>query len=353
MDRRKFLGTAVAAGAGVVGVSGAEEKKKLVLGYDNFAVRAMGWKAAELIDYAVKLEVDSLFITDLDAFESLEDKALREVKKRADDAGVRLYLGTWSICPSSVTFKDNRGNADEHLALGVRAARALGSPVLRVILGSNKDRLADGGIEARIADMVKTLKKNRGVCMDAGVKVAVENHAGDMHSLELAGLVEAAGREFVGVNLDAGNAVWCLEDPLQNLENLGRYVLTTSLRDSWLWESEKGVTVQWTAMGDGMVDWRRYFARFAELCPEAPVQIETISGFNKELAVKDEEFWRAWPGGKPEGYDKFLALAKQGKPKDAWKPEKGEDRKEAQKVYQKREIEKSIEYCKEIGLGRR
>ena len=221
MDRRRFLGTAVAAGAGVVGVRGAEERKKPMLGYDNFAVRAMGWKAAELIDYAVELEVDSLFITDLEAFESLEEAALKELRKRADDAGVSLLLGTWSICPSSVTFKDKWGSADEHLALGVRAAKALGSPVLRVILGSNKDRLTEGGIEARIAEMVKLLKKNRSVCLDAGVKVAVENHAGDMHSLELAELVEAAGTDFVGVNLDAGNAVWSLEDPLQNLENEG------------------------------------------------------------------------------------------------------------------------------------
>ena len=52
MDRRSFLGTAVAAvaGAGVVGARGTEERKKLMLGYDNFAFRAMGWKAAEFID---------------------------------------------------------------------------------------------------------------------------------------------------------------------------------------------------------------------------------------------------------------------------------------------------------------
>ena len=92
------------------------------------------------------------------------------------------------------------------------------------LVSRHKDRLTEGGIKARIGDMVKLLKRNRSVCVDAGVKVAVENHAGDMHSLELAELVEAAGRDFVGVNLDSGNAVWCLEDPLQNLENLGKFI---------------------------------------------------------------------------------------------------------------------------------
>ena len=50
--------------------------------------------------------------------------------------------------------------------------------------------------------------------------MAMENHAGDMHSLEVKSLVEMAGPDFVGVNLDAGNAVWTFETPLENLENL-------------------------------------------------------------------------------------------------------------------------------------
>ena len=97
----------------------------------------------------------------------------------------------------------------------------------------------------------------------------MENHAGDMHTLELRGLIEEAGPDFVGANFDSGNAVWTMEDPVQALENIGEYVLTTSLRDSAVWESENGVTVQWTAMGEGNTDLKTFFARFAELCPDA------------------------------------------------------------------------------------
>ena len=131
--------------------------------------------------------------------------------------------------------------------------------------------------------------------MDAGVKIAVENHAGDLHSTELVRLIEAAGRDYVGANLDSGNALWTLEDPLDSLERLGPYALTTSLRDSAVWEAEKGARVQWTAMGEGEMDLTAYFARFRELCPGVPVHIETISGFNRELPVPDREFWKAWP----------------------------------------------------------
>ncbi|MGC6426192.1 MAG: sugar phosphate isomerase/epimerase family protein [Akkermansiaceae bacterium] len=326
-----------------------ENREKLLLGYDNFAVRAMGWKAKELIDYAVKLKVDTLFITDLDAFESLEIQHLEEVKKYADEKRVKLFLGTWSICPTSVSFKGRWGSADEHLQLGLRAAKALGSPVLRVVLGKGADRATPGGIAARIDDTVAVLQRNKALAMDLGVKIAMENHAGDMHSLEVVRLVEQAGPDFVGVNLDAGNAVWTLETPLDNLENLGKYVLTTSLRDSQVWESENGVTVQWTAMGEGMVDWKAYFKRFAELCPHAPVQIETISGFNRELAIKKEDFWKQWPEGKPASLKSFKKWAASGKAKA---PFNGKSKEETQ-AYQLGDIERSIAFCKKIGLGRK
>lgn len=356
MNRRNFLaGAALSAPLlSCPSALGRELKagKQLALGYDNFAVRAMGWKAPELIDYASKLECDTLFITDFGPLEKMEDGYLGDLRKKAADQGVRLLLGSWSICPTSPSFKDDWGTADEHLQLGIRASKALGSPAFRVILGSGRDRLTEGGIEARIADTVEVLKRNRTRCLDAGVKVAMENHAGDMHTLELRGLIEEAGPDFVGANFDSGNALWTMEDPVQALENIGKYVLTTSLRDSAVWESGEGVTVQWTAMGDGTTDLKTFFERFAALCPEVAVNIETISGFNRELKVKTDEFWKAWPAGKPKGYDQFLALAKKGEPRDPWSAPEGVDRQKAQEDYQRDEIERSIAYCRnELGLG--
>ena len=55
----------------------------------------MNWKAHALLDYAASLKLDSLFITDLDAFENHETGYLKEVKARADD------LGTAAGCKKS------------------------------------------------------------------------------------------------------------------------------------------------------------------------------------------------------------------------------------------------------------
>ena len=358
-SRRSFLKAASLAGVGAVlgrvgELVGAETpaRRGIKLGLDNFAVRAMGWKAPQLIEYAAKLKTDSLFITDFNALEKFEDAYLAEQRKRAADLGLQIHLGTWSICPTSRTFKKDWGTAEEHLALGLRMAKALGSPVLRVVLGSGEDRKTEGGIEARIADTVKVCRSQRSRALDAGVKIAVENHAGDMQAWELVTLVEAAGPDFVGVNLDSGNATWTMEDPLTSLETLAKYALTTSLRDSAIWESENGATIQWTAMGEGTVDVQTYFERFAELCPGIPVHIETISGFNREIPYLKPGFWKEWPKAKAQDFARFVALAKKGKARPTWNPPAGVDRRQAEQDYQKGEIERSLQFCKEhLGLG--
>src|SRR5688572_9024379 len=224
LPRRTFLKTTALAtiGAAAIGTTAAQSpapanRRNIKLGLDNFSVRAMGWKARALIDYAASLKTDSLFISDLDAFESFEEKHLAEIKARAADKGLQIHLGTWSICPTSKSFKDKWGPPEQLLALGIRVAKALGSPVLRVILGNREDRKTPGGIEARIADTVRVLRSERAKALDAGVKIAVENHAGDMQAWELLQLIQQAGKEFVGANMDSGNALWTMEDPLASL----------------------------------------------------------------------------------------------------------------------------------------
>jgi len=88
MLRRTFLQTAAASTAAaalarspLAGATAAAPK--IAVGLDNFAVREMGWKAPQLIDYAASLKCDTLFISDLDALGSLDDSALLAVRRQA------------------------------------------------------------------------------------------------------------------------------------------------------------------------------------------------------------------------------------------------------------------------------
>ncbi len=354
MQRRHFL-TGLAAATATVPLARAARPAgpKISLGIDNFAVRAMAWKAPELIDYAASLKCDTLLISDLDALGSLDDANLRAIRRKADEAGIGLYAGSWSICPTSKSFRKNWGTAEEHLRLGLRVAKTLGSPVFRVVLGSMDDRKTEGGIRARIADTVAVLKACRTDALAAGVKVAIENHAGDMHSWELLDLINAAGRDFVGANIDSGNAAWTLEDPMDVLETLGPVTLCSSLRDDMAWETPEGAAVQWTAAGEGLIDWKAYAARWAQLCPKTPIMIETISGGPRMFPYKQPEFWRHYDK-RPEKLAKFEAMMRRGRQIPAFKAPPGPEGRKATQDHQRSELEKSIRYLREtVGLGLR
>ena len=356
MKRRSFLrGVGALSVAAAIGprALAAAAPRRIALGMDNFAVRAMGWKAPALIDYAASLKLDTLLISDLDAYEGLDEAALREVRRKADAAGVHLYAGSWSICPTSVTFRKNWGTAEEHVRLGLRVARTLGSPVFRVVLGNMEDRKTPGGIRARMADTLAVLKACRRDALDAGVKIALENHAGDLHSWELRELIDQAGTDFVGANIDSGNAAWTLEDPMDVLETLGPVTISSSLRDDMVWEVPDGAAVQWTAAGEGLIDWKAYAARWSQLCPAAPIMIETISGGPRTFAYQKPGFWQHYDK-RPAALAKFEALAKRGRQIAAFKAPAGAEGRKVQQEHQRGELERSITYLREtIGLGRR
>jgi sugar phosphate isomerase/epimerase len=329
-----------------------KKRAKLKLGFDNFSIRAMGWKADQLLDYAAKQKVDTVLFSDLNVYKDHEAATLAEVKKKADDLGIEVQVGTGSICGTSGTWNAKLGTPEEHLRLTIKIAKALGSKVARCYLGRGDDRAQEGGIERHQAEVIKVCKAVRSYAIDSGVKIAIENHAGDQQAWELVRLIEEAGKDYVGATLDSGNATWALEDPTVNLEILGPYAVSTGIRDSAIWESASGATVQWTAMGDGQVDWKAYFARFAEIVPACPVQLEIISGFNREFPYLKDDFWKPWPKVRGHEFARFVSMAKKGKARDAWKPPAGEDRKKAEQAYQLAELEKSLTYCREtLGLG--
>ena len=112
---------------------------------------------------------------------------------------------------------------------------------------------------------MKVLRAVRSQALDAGVRIAVENHAGDMQAREVKTLIEEAGKDFVGSCLDTGNPMWVVEDPLLTLEMLAPYVATSHVRDSAVFEHPRGAAAQWVALGDGSVD----FVRFVETLSQA------------------------------------------------------------------------------------
>ncbi|MEM8485849.1 MAG: sugar phosphate isomerase/epimerase [Bacteroidota bacterium] len=360
--RRDFIKTSIAAGAGIAAAPTSTSliaasplpavKRNLKLGFDNFSIRALGWKAPRLLEYASSLVVDTILFSDLDVYESHDDAYLKDIRQQASDLGLEIQAGTGGICGSSTAFNDKYGDATTHLKLAIRVAKAVGSDVVRCYQGRMEDRTTPGGLPARIDDTVKTLQGVRSEALDAGLKIAVENHAGDMQAWMLAELIERAGPDFVGATLDSGNATWTLEDPQTNLEILAPYAVCTGIRDSMLWKAGNGVAVQWMAVGEGLTDWHAYMDAYATLCPNAPVQLEIISGFARSFNVDTDDFWPPYRDIRAVEYSRWLSMANRGYRVPPFTPAEGEDRQLATQQYQMAELERSVRYSKDVlGLG--
>ncbi|MEM7785722.1 MAG: TIM barrel protein [Planctomycetota bacterium] len=304
----------------------------------------MKWKADKLLDFAVEKKLDSILFSDLDVFESHESTYLNDLRKRAQDNGILIHAGTGGICPTSEKCIRKWGSPAEHLGLGIRVAKDLGSPVFRCYLGSQKDRSTAGGIRRHIDSTVKTLRQIKTKSVDANVKIGVENHAGDMQAEELVQLIEMAGTDYVGATIDSGNATWTLEHPQTNLELLGKYAVSSGIRDSTIWQTDKGASVAWNAVGEGQIDWKKYVETWHQMCPDVPFQLEIISGFDKSFPFHDKQFWNAYPDVKAIHFAEFLGLARVGKPVP-----KGNSNLPD---FQLNELLKSIHFCQQkLGIG--
>lgn len=349
LPRRQFI---AASGAAICSLSTnqvalgnpdsvpSKSKPKIPLGFDNFSIRAFKWNATQLLDFAGTQKVDSLLLSDLDVYQNHQKMHLRDLANKAKDLGIVLHAGTGSICPSADRWNKKWGSAEDHLRLGIRIASEIGSPVFRCYLGGEKDRRTEGGIQKHIARTVAVLKKVKSAALNANVKIAVENHAGDMQACELVSLIEAAGPEFVGATIDSGNATWTLEDPLENLKILGPHAVSSGIRDSTAWLTDSGARVAWNAVGDGLVDWIKYTELFDKLCPGVPFQLEIISGFNKPFDFKKDKFWTAYPDVKAVDYEAFLRLARRGQPVAAGRANDPD--------FQMQELLNSLKYCREV-----
>ena len=313
-NRRSFVKSLTAATVAFgSGIAAQKPATPVRFGVDMFSLGAQNWTPFQQLDFAAQWNVKVVHFSEIRFLGNLEPDHLRKVRARADELGIDLEIGMRSIDPTSAMFDKAAGTAQEQLGRMLDAARIVKSPIVRAVLGSAADR--KGGIEKHIDEMVKVLKSMRSRIQDAGVKVAIENHAGDMQARELKSLVEGAGTDIVGVCLDSGNPVWTIEDPHLTLDVLAPYVLTSHMRDSALWRTVEGVAVRWTRMGEGNMGMESYLRKYIEKCPGKAVSLEIIvSNQPRTFNYANPEFWDLYRDQPAWEFARFLALADKGKP---------------------------------------
>ena len=351
MRRRNFLQTLPAGAAAMT--AAASEDVPVKLGFDTYSLRAFRWTGTQLLDYAGRLKLDTIQFSALGDYGPLDAPNLQAVKDRAARLGISIDSGMGCICESSRSFKKNGPPARQQLIEGLKVSRAVGSRSMRCYMGSSEDRLGPLPIEAHMENTIKAFRSVRAEALDLGVKIALENHAGDMQAREVKTIIEESGKDLVGACLDTGNPIWCVEDPLVTLETLAPYVITMHVRDSVVFEHPRGAAGQWVALGDGNVDLGGFVRQLRKLCPLSSMQLEIITGRPPRLLpYLEADFWKAFPKMPAWEFARFVALAKSGHPfMGAMVIEDVAGKKpavmdEALKEQQRIDLERSFEYAK-------
>ncbi len=364
MHRRRFLQSALALAATPRFVKAQAPKmptEGIKLGFDTYSLRAFGWKALQFLDYAAALQLDAIQISSLDDFESLDPAHLREVRAKAERLGIAIDAGTGCICPLSASWGKRSGTGRDAMLQGLQVANIVGAKSVRCFMGSLADRRTDPSrLEACMDETIKVFRSVRAEAQNLNVKIAIENHAGDMQARETLAIIQASGPDFVGACVDTGNPMWVMENPVLTMEVLGPYALTTHVRDSAVFEHAQGAAAQWVAMGDGNVDLPRIVALHKQLCPQSAMHLEIITGRPPQILPYFDPAFSRWFAHTPAAdFVRFVDLAKHGRPfmgvmvvEDSGAAMKLPEYTAALRAQQRVDLERSFAYCKQtLGVG--
>jgi sugar phosphate isomerase/epimerase len=316
-----------------------------------------------MLDYCARLGLENVQFSERVFLASLDKKYLHSLSRRAGELGISIEAGILSFDRYSNLFKPELGTGEQQLSDMINAAKTLGSPIVRCVLGNQADRV--GGpipFGKHVEEGLRVLRAVSSLARDLEVTIAVENHGGvDFLARELKAFVEDAGTDYVGVCLDTGNPAVAGEDPVFSAEVLAPYVVSSHVRDSRIWIVPQGAMVQWVPVGQGCIDLRRILEILSENAPAAPINLEIITGIPNQPRLipysdPDSEFWKIYPGVLARDFMRFIELAKNGKPNpleqvtqppDTLKLQTGE-LGEQLRAQQRLHLEESVSYARTV-----
>lgn len=345
MTRREFAGSALAFAV-------PPPARRWPLGYNTYCLRFQKWNDRKLFDFAIEQKLDAIFLQDSLDPGVMDPNHWAELRAWAKDAGLHIETGGGAILPRT---PDGFKNSVAALKKNIERAKAVGSPIVRALLASDRYALPPGPLHAEIETAIRVLREVRSEAMDAGLKIGIENHK-ELQAWETKQVILGAGKEFVGSYLDTGNPVFVAEDPFTTVEELGPLAVTFHLRDSVVYNHPDGVAIQWVPLGQGTVDFKALVDFAARVIPPSTyIYCKPITARPAVvLPVYSDEFWTKWfPRARSRDLGRFLALARRGKPYD--KPhvmgdlnDVREKYMDALKMQQMEHMKQSLEYCRKV-----
>ncbi len=217
---------------------------------------------------------------------STDPAYLKNVRSRAEELGMYLEVMVGLPKGDSAAFENS-----------VKAAKEVGALCLRAgCLGGRRYETFSS------LDQWKTFVAQSKASLDAAVPVAerhklpiaLENHK-DWTVDEMTALLKSFSSEYLGCCIDTGNNIALLDDPMELVERLAPYALSTHLKDMGVERWKNGFLLSELPFGEGALDMKRIVATIRKARPNTRMTLEMITRDPLEVPCLSEKYWATFP----------------------------------------------------------
>jgi sugar phosphate isomerase/epimerase len=277
MTRRTFISSAA-----LVFNAGAQTRSKLGIATTCYLTVRRFNDTLQFLEHANSIGAAGIQT----ALTSLEPAYLDKVERRLKDTG--MYLEVMSPLPRAdmARFIETMEAAKRLGALCVRSA-CLGGRRYETFnsLEDWKKFVADS--KAALTRAVPVAEKTR-------LPFVIENHK-DWTVEELAGILKSYESEYFGVCLDTGNNIALIDDPMEVVERLAPYAVSTHIKDMGVNEYEDGFLLSEVPIGQGMLDIPKIISIIERARPKTRMTLEMITRDPLKVPVFTDKYWATFP----------------------------------------------------------
>jgi sugar phosphate isomerase/epimerase len=195
----------------------------------------------------------------------------------------------------SIQLPQNDQDLDRFI-VETKSAMEAGAQVLRTacLSGRRYENFETGqAFEEFKQNAIKSIERAIPVLEKYQLKLAIENHK-DWTVIDLLLLLKHFDHELVGVNLDTGNNISFLENPMYVIESLAPYSFTTHLKDMGIKNYEDGFLLSEVPLGAGQLDLKQIVAICLEHNTQIKFNLEMITRNPLKVPYHEDRYWQTF-----------------------------------------------------------
>lgn len=286
MDRREFLVmTTAALSAMATRGAACPPAGSTTMGIVQYSFsRSEKTKSAlDFLEYCHSLGAGGVQVT----LDSTAPEYAAKIRRRCEELG--MYFEAILPLPQTVGLAEFEQRVIAAKQAGALCLRSACLPTRRYETFSSLDdwRKFTAESRKRIGIVLPILERQK-------IPLGIENHK-DWTADELVVLLNEFGSEWLGACIDTGNNIALLDEPLELVEKLAPYAVSTHLKDIAVEEYADGFRLAEVPLGKGALDLKRMVTTVSRARPRTKFSLEMITRDPLEVACLTDKYWITFP----------------------------------------------------------